>query len=106
MAGERQSHIDVRRGEARRVSLRQLIYHMDIVYIPLFSMAWIRLTRAGGAVSGGVNCSLRSRTETAEITTQITVSLLALSLPKSTRGHRTDKGTVNWEQLFAATCAH
>lgn len=51
--------------------------------IPLFSMAWIRLTRAGGAVSGGVNCSLRSGIETAETTTQITVTLLAQSLWKA-----------------------
>lgn len=47
--------------------------------VPLFSMAWIRLTRARGAVSGGVNCSLRSGIETAETTTQITVTLLAHS---------------------------
>lgn len=64
--------------------------------IPLFSMAWIRLTRTGGAVSGGVNCSLRSGTETAETTTQITATLLAQSLTKTSS---TDKGTVNYEQL-------
>lgn len=52
---------------------------------PLFSMVWIRLTRARGTVSGGVNCSLRSGIETAETTTQITVALLAQSPPK---GHR------------------
>lgn len=49
-------------------------------HIPRFSMAWMRLTRAEGAVSGGVNCSLRSGTETAETTTRITVTLLARSL--------------------------
>lgn len=49
--------------------------------VPLFSMVWIRLTRARGAVSGGVNCSLRSGIETAETTTQITVALLAQSPP-------------------------
>ena len=54
--------------------------------IPLFSMAWIRLVRAGGAVSGGVNCSLRSSTETAETTTQITVTLLAQSLWETAGG--------------------
>lgn len=58
---------------------RQMCWSFD-TDIPLFSMAWIRLTRAGGAVSGGVNCSLRSGIETAETTTQITVTLLAQSL--------------------------
>lgn len=48
-------------------------------------MAWIRLMRAGGAVSGGVNCSLRSGRGTAETTTQITVTRLAQSLSKTTR---------------------
>lgn len=42
-------------------------------------MAWTRPTRAGGAVSGGVNCSLRSGTGTAETTPQVSVTLAALT---------------------------
>lgn len=73
MARGRQSHADEK---ADRQRDRQICWLVDMD-IPLFSMAWIRLTRTGGAVSGGVNCSLRSATETAETTTQITVTLLA-----------------------------
>lgn len=69
--------------------------------VPLFSMAWIRLTRARGAVSGGVNCSLRSGIETAETTTQITVTLLEQSTPPHPPTQRPQKstGTVNKKQL-------
>lgn len=86
MAGGRHSHIDGRDGEADRESDDRRVSWLADMDIPLFSMAWIRLTRDGGAVSGGVNCSLRSGTETAETTTQITVTLLAQSLPKDHGG--------------------
>lgn len=74
MAGGRQSHVDGKTGRRDR----RTRWPVDME-IPLFSMAWIRLTRAVGAVSGGVNCSLRSSRETAETTPQITVTLLAQS---------------------------
>lgn len=77
MVGGRRSHVDGKT-EARQTT-GKFVGPAD-TDIPLFSMAWIRLTRAGGAVSGGVNCSLRSGIETAETTTQITVTLLAQSL--------------------------
>lgn len=41
--------------------------------VPFFSMASTRFTRVWGAVSGGVNCSVKSRRETAETTTQTMV---------------------------------
>ena len=41
--------------------------------VPFFSMASTRFTRVWGAVSGGVNCSVKSRRETSE-TTQMMVT--------------------------------
>ena len=83
MAGRRQLDIDGKTGRWTESQQDRQIRWLVDTDIPLFSMAWIRLMRAGGAVSGGVNCSLRSSTETAETTMQITVTLLALGLPKT-----------------------
>lgn len=77
--------------------------------IPLFSMACMRPTRAGGAVSGGVNCSLRSGTGTAETTTQISVTLLhwqTLLLSTSTKRSRARNMFIICTKLRRNTIKH
>lgn len=92
----RQEEADVARRRKGEQTVSETEDCVGCLDIPLFSMAWIRLTRTGGTVSGGVSCSLGPGTETAETTTQITATLLAQSLTKISSA---DKGTVNYAQL-------